>query len=319
MEAFTFLIVSLILSNRSATSFMIQSKPSQIRALSRKQMSDKDDLIHQVLQVAILASKKAGDIIVGNAGGVEVTERKANSRDLLTLIDPLCEKTIKETVLAVFPNHDFLGEEAVPPGKEASAAALNAKLDVSGDDWLWIVDPIDGTTNFVHGMPLCMPSIAATFKGQVMVGVIFDPHRNELFTAIKGRGAYMNGIPIHVGAQSILGDAIVAMGAPPGEESMAMSLLGVNALMPKVRTIRMLGSAALMLAWVANGRLTCYWEYDLSSWDIAAGALIVTEAGGNFTDLAGDDYTLSTRKICASNGKIHQEILRVLRDDAGIV
>lgn len=326
MEVFTFLVVSLLLFPISVTSFSIPCKQRQTRALSRQQMSNQDDLItqdnliNQVLQVAITASMKAGDIIVGNAGGAEVTERKANSRDLLTLIDPLCEKTIKETILAAFPNHDFLGEEDVPPGKEASTAALNAKLDVSRDnDWLWIVDPIDGTTNFVHGMPLCMPSIAATYKGQVMVGVIFDPHRKELFTAIKGRGAYMNGIPIHVGVQSILGDAIVAMGAPPGEESMAMSLLGVNALMPKVRTIRMLGSAALMLAWVANGRLTCYWEYDLSSWDIAAGALLVTEAGGNFTDLAGDDYTLRTRKMCASNGKIHQEILRVLHDEAGIV
>ena len=89
--------------------------------------------------------------------------------------------------------------------------------------------------------------------------------------------------------------------------------------MPKVRTIRMLGSAAIMLAWVANGRLTCYWEYDLSSWDIAAGALLITEAGGRFTDLTGKEYSLRTRKMCASNGKIHDEVIRILRDEAGIV
>jgi myo-inositol-1(or 4)-monophosphatase len=100
---------------------------------------------------------------------------------------------------------------------------------------------------------------------------------------------------------------------------MQMSIKGVQALMPQVRTLRMLGSAALMLAWVAQGRLTAYWEYDLSSWDIAAGALLVTEGGGNFTDLAGRDYTLATRKICASNGLIHDELLGVLRDEAGIV
>lgn len=205
-------------------------------------------------------------------------------------------------MLATFPNHDFLGEEDVAPGKEASAAALDARLSsgTSSSPWLWIVDPIDGTTNFVHGMPLCMPSIAAAYKGRVMVGCIYDPHRDELFTAIRGRGAYMNDERISVGSQQEIGDAIVAMGSPPAEESMQMSLKGVQALMPKVRTIRMLGSAAIMLAWVANGRLTCYWEYDLSSWDTTAGALLVQEAGGRFTDLAGNDFDLRTRKIIAS-------------------
>lgn len=211
-----------------------------------------------------------------------------------------------------------MGEEDVPPGKEASAAAIEAKLSSSDSDWLWIVDPIDGTTNFVHGMPLSMPSVAAAYKGEVVVGVIYDPHREELFTATKGGGAFMNGKAIKVGEQGVIGDAVVAMGSPPAEESMQMSLKGVQALMPKVRTIRMLGSAAVMLAWVANGRLTCYWEYDLSSWDISAGALIVQEAGGRFTDLDDNDFTLRTRKMCASNGKVHDDILKVL-NDAGVV
>jgi len=108
-----------------------------------------------------------------------------------------------------------------------------------------------------------MPSIAVAYKGEVVVGVIHDPHRNETFTAIRGQGAYMNGERIKVGEQSTIGDAIIAMGSPPAEESMQMSLAALPILMPKVRTIRMLGSAALMLAWVANGRLTAYWEYDL--------------------------------------------------------
>ena len=216
-----------------------------------------------------------------------------------------------------------MGEEDVPPGKEASAAAIQQKLmnitNEAGKGWLWIVDPIDGTTNFVHGMPLCMPSIAATYRGQVMVGVIYDGHRDELFTAVAGRGAYLNGKPITVGSQETLSDAVVAMGSPPAVESMQMSLKGVAAFMPRVRTIRMLGSAALMLAWVANGRLTCYWEYDLSSWDVAAGALLIQEAGGRFTDLDGNDFSLTTRKICATNGHIHDEVLHVLRHDAGII
>lgn len=246
-------------------------------------------------------------------------ERKANSRDLLTLIDPLCEQAIKETVLETFPSHGFLGEEDVLPGKEASAAALDEALTANSTGYLWIVDPIDGTTNFVHGMPLCMPSIACAYKGEVVVGVIYDCHRDELFTAIKGRGAFLNGERIHVGQQDNIGDAIVAMGSPPGEESMEASIKGVAALMPKVRTLRFLGSAAIMLAWVANGRLTCYWEYDLSSWDIAAGALLVMEAGGRFTDLDGNDFDLRSRKMCASNGLVHDEVLRVLQEDAKIV
>jgi len=276
-------------------------------------------LLDRILEVAVAASKKAGAIILGNAGGSEVTDRKANSRDLLTLIDPLCEKVIRETVLEAFPDHSFLGEEDVPPGRDASAAALDAKLEENEGGFLWIVDPIDGTTNFVHGMPLCMPSIAAVYNGQVVVGVIYDCHRDELFTAVRGRGSYMNGEKIEVGPQETLGDAIVAMGSPPAEESLQISLKGIAVLMPQVRTIRMLGSAALMLAWVANGRLTCYWEYDLSSWDIAAGALLIQEAGGRFTDLEGTDFQLRNRKICASNGKIHEDVLRVLREEAGIV
>jgi myo-inositol-1(or 4)-monophosphatase len=164
-----------------------------------------------------------------------------------------------------------------------------------------------------------MPSIAATYRGQVMVGVIYDCHRDELFTAIKGRGSYLNEKRIYVGQQNVMSDAIIAMGSPPATASMEMSLKGITALMPKVRTIRMLGSAALMLAWVANGRLTAYWEYDLSSWDIAAGALLILEAGGRFTDLQGTNFNIRSRKICASNGFIHDELLHILRNEAQIV
>ena len=184
-------------------------------------------------------------------------------------------------------------------------------------DFLWIVDPIDGTTNFVHGMPLSVPSVALAYKGDVIVAAIFDPHRNELFTAMKGKGAFMNGQRIHVGLQSDLSQAIVAMGSPPADESMKMSLQGAVAFMEVVQSLRMLGSAALMLAWVANGRLTCYWEYDLSCWDVAAGALLVMEAGGKITDIGGNEFSLTTRKICASNKRVHHDVLRTL-SEAGI-
>jgi myo-inositol-1(or 4)-monophosphatase len=162
-----------------------------------------------------------------------------------------------------------------------------------------------------------MPSIALSHNGQIILGVIHDPHRSETFTAIRGRGAYMNDRPIKIGEQSTLGDAIVAMGSPPAELSMSMSLRALPALMPKVRTIRMLGSAALMLAWVACGRLTAYWEYDLSSWDVAAGSILIEEAGGTMSDLKGGRWGVRERKICGSNGLIHEELLGVLRE-AGV-
>jgi myo-inositol-1(or 4)-monophosphatase len=226
--------------------------------------------LNELLEVAVDAAKQAGAIIKEHADGSTVEKSKANARDLLTLIDPLCEKTIQDVISATFPSHRFLGEESVPPGKEASTAAIEKMLaDTSTSDFLWIVDPIDGTTNFVHGMPLSAPSVAVAYKGEVVVGAIYDPHRDELFTAKTGHGAHMNNKAIRVGEQQKLSEAVIAMGSPPGEESMAMSMKGVQKLMPIVRSLRMIGSAALMLAWVANGRFTCYWEYDLSSWDLS--------------------------------------------------
>lgn len=292
------------LSMASETSFSAQALDAEV--------------ISGLLNVAVDASKKAGAIIMEHAGGATVERSKANERDLLTLVDTLCEKTIRESVLKVYPDHDFLGEESVPPGKEASAAAIKAILsDDSKSDFLWIVDPIDGTTNFANGLPLSAPSIAVAYRGEVVAGAIYDPHRDELFTATKGGGAQMNGNDIQVGAATRLADAIVAMGSPPGEESMQMSMKGAKELMPVVRSLRMLGSAAIMLAWVANGRLTCYWEYDLSCWDVAAGSLLVKEAGGQMTDLKGEDFSLTCRKICATNGGIHGEVLQALKK-AGI-
>jgi myo-inositol-1(or 4)-monophosphatase len=219
-------------------------------------------------------------------------------------------------VLENFPDHNFLGEESVAPGVEAAKAALEEKLAKSG--WLWIVDPIDGTTNFACGIPLNLPSIAVAYNGEAVVGVLMDPHRDELFSAVKGQGAYCNGERIYVGEQELIGDAVVGMESPAGQESLEVALKGIEPLMPKVRTIRMLGSSAVMLPWVADGRLTAYWTPDECAWDIAAGSLIVMEAGGRVTELSGKAYSLRSRSLVASNGKVHDEILRILQDEAGI-
>jgi len=296
----------------------IQSKLNMPLNLSEGHEVDNTEISYkELVDIGTLAAKAAGDIILNHKGGADVTKVKFNNKDLLTEIDPMCEAIIRKTILEHFPTHSILGEEDVEPGKDASARALDKYLTESESDYLWIVDPIDGTSNFVHGMPLCLPSIACAHKGEVVAGIIYDPHRDELFTATKGGGSFMNDQSITVGEQDSIGDAIVAMGSPPAAESLEMSLKGIALLMPKVRTIRMIGSAAIMLAWVANGRLTSYWEYDLSSWDIAAGALLVKEAGGQFTDLDGNDFELRTRKIIASNGKVHNDILDVLHQ-AGV-
>jgi myo-inositol-1(or 4)-monophosphatase len=217
-------------------------------------------------------------------------------------------------VVKAYPDHEFLGEEQVAPGIDAAIAALEEKLAIPG--WLWIVDPIDGTTNFASGIPLNMPSIAVAYNGEVMIGVLFDPHHDELFTAIRGRGAYLNGERIQVGSQESLGDAVVGMESPAGQESLEQCLKAITPLMPKVRTIRMLGSSAVMLPWVANGRLTAYWTPDECAWDIAAGSLILQEAGGRVTDIQGNDYTLRTRSLVGSNGKVHDALLEVLQKEA---
>lgn len=216
-----------------------------------------------------------------------------------------------------FPDHQFLGEEQVEPGIDAAIEALEEKLSIGG--WLWIVDPIDGTTNFASGIPLNIPSIAAAYDGKVQVAVLFDPHRDELFTAVRGRGAYLNGDRINVGSEWTLGDAVVGMESPAGQESLEQCLAAIGFLMPKCRTIRMLGSSAVMLPWVANGRLTAYWTPDECAWDVAAGALILQEAGGRVTDFKNNDFTLRTRELVGSNGIVHDALLDVLVREAKLV
>lgn len=279
-------------------------------------------LTDKILQVALDASQKAAAIIAEHSDGASVIEIKSTRRDLLTMIDPLCQQVIRETVQGAFPTgHAFLGEEDVAPGIEAAKAALEEKLADSNNDWLWIVDPIDGTTNFASGIPLNAPSVAVAYRGQLLVGVIHDPHRKEVWSAVKGRGAFLNGEPFTTptGSAESIGDAVIGAESPAGQKSLEVALKGIQALMPKCRTVRILGSTAIQLPWVAQGRLTCYWSPDECAWDHAAGAIIVQEAGGSITDLDGSPFTLRTRKFLASqNEKIHEEVLQVLLEDAGI-
>ncbi|UJF32778.1 inositol monophosphatase family protein [Paenibacillus hexagrammi] len=260
--------------------------------------------------VAINTAAKAGEWIKSKLGDFSRVDEKYSSHDLVTEVDKGSEKLIKNLIMTHFPSHSFLGEEGVEPGPAASAKALEAASDA---EYLWIVDPIDGTTNFVHGFPFFSVSIALAFKGEVIVGVVYDPIRDELFVAEKGKGAYMHGKKTAVSLDATLAGSLVATGFPADREgALPINLRGVQAVAPKVRNLRVAGSAALHMAYVAAGRLSGFWEVGLSSWDMAAGALLIIESGGKVTDTQGKPYELSVRNVLATNGSIHEELQQEL-------
>jgi myo-inositol-1(or 4)-monophosphatase len=256
--------------------------------------------------VAINTAATAGEWIKSKLGSFSNLELKYSIHDLVTEVDKGSEALIRNLIMTHFPNHSFLGEEGVEQGPAASIEAL---ANVSDAEYLWIVDPIDGTTNYVHGFPFFTVSIALAYKGEVIVGVVYDPSRDELFVAEKGKGAYVKGKKMHVSKEAGLVDSLIASGFPADHEyALPVNLKGIQAIAPKVRNIRVAGSAALHLAYLAAGRLTGFWEIGLNAWDIAAGALLIQEAGGTVSDTLGNPYTLAVRNVMASNGLIHQEL-----------
>ncbi|WP_438431347.1 inositol monophosphatase family protein [Gorillibacterium sp. sgz500922] len=261
--------------------------------------------------VAINTAAKAGEWIKSKLGAYTTLGTKTSPADLVTEIDKGSEKLIKNLIMTHFPEHSFLGEEGVEPGPLASAQALESVRDA---DYLWIVDPIDGTTNFVHGFPFFSVSIALAFKGEVIVGVVYDPSRDELFVAEKGKGAYLRGKPIHVSSEAALAESLLATGFPTDPvAALPVNMRGLTAVLPRVRNIRNGGSAALHLAYIAAGRLSGFWEINLNAWDLAAGSLLVQEAGGRVTDTTGQEYHLGVRNIVATSGGIHGELIDVLK------
>ncbi|OQS06266.1 inositol monophosphatase [Thraustotheca clavata] len=232
---------------------------------------------------------------------------KSNKDDLVTVVDKQCQEIIAKHIALKHPSHRLLGEEDVAAGSDASRAAIQA---MDGEEWLWIVDPIDGTTNFVHGRPASVVSIALAHSGQVIVGVIYDPYRDELFSAVRGHGAFLNDCAINVSQKETqFEQALVGFGIGT-KPSVRLPMLDVIHLFSNTcRGLRLQGAAALELAWTACGRQTGFFELDLNSWDVAAGSLLVTEAGGTVTDSVGAAFNLHTRHIVASNGHVHADLL----------
>jgi len=261
--------------------------------------------------VAVNCAAKAGEYIKMKLGTTGQPDFKYSRQDLVTEADKGTERLIRNLIATHFPHHSFLGEEGVEPGPEASAAALRKAIEA---EYLWIVDPIDGTTNFVHGFPFFAVSIALARNGQVIVGVVYDPVRDELFVAERGKGAYIRGKRMKVSAERTLGKSLLASGFPADPAMMRLNAREVSTLAHKARNLRVCGSAALHLAYVAAGRLSGFWEHGLNAWDLAAGSLLVEEAGGRVTSLTGEPFDLRARDVAASNGLIHDELLAALRE-----
>jgi myo-inositol-1(or 4)-monophosphatase len=254
-----------------------------------------------MLKVAIEAAKEAGKFLkysVGKAKNIET--KKGEERNLVTEIDRGAEERIITIVKRHFPHHAILAEES---GASESSA-----------DYKWVIDPLDGTTNFLHGLPIFCVTIAIEYKGEVVAGVVYDPNLDELFTAERGSGAYLNGRRMKVSSSSDLISSLLVTGFPYDIAQNPDNAVEhfVNFLM-EGQGIRRLGSAALDLSYVAAGRLDGFWEVNLHPWDMAAGVLFVREAGGMVTDFAGATSTIYNKQVLASNGKIHTPMLNILK------
>ena len=257
--------------------------------------------MHPMLNIAVRAARKAGSIINRAAlGGEGLKIRAKQANDFVTQVDQAAEEAIIGIVRHAYPDHGFLAEES---GRSEGKA-----------DYVWIIDPLDGTTNFIHGFPQYCVSIGVQHRGSLTHAVIYDPNRNELFTASKGGGAFLNDRRIRVSKCLKLQDALVGTGFPFREITrIDLYVRQLKTLMTGSSGVRRAGAAALDLAYVACGRLDAFWELGLAPWDMAAGALLIQEAGGLVGDLAGEAGYLERGEIVAASPKIFPALLQSLK------
>ena len=255
------------------------------------------------VNIALRAAQQAGQLLRRAADDrprLQVQTKGLN--DFVTEIDHACEQRIIDVIRKAYPDHAILGEESgLLPGQG------------DGNDWVWVIDPLDGTTNFIHGFPQYCVSIALKHKGRLEHAVIYDPNRDEEFSASRGRGAVMNGRRLRVSDRKSLDGALIGTGFP-FREGQLPHMDAYLAMFKDVATctagLRRPGSAALDLAWLAAGRTDGFFEFGLGEWDIAAGALLVTEAGGLVGDLAGGHKHLQTGGVVAGNPKVFKGLLQ---------
>ena len=258
---------------------------------------------HPMLNVAVKAARAAGAIINRASLDVEtvrVSQKQVN--DFVTEVDHAAEGAIIETLLGAYPGHGIWAEES---GREHGNAS---------SDHVWLIDPLDGTTNFIHGFPVYCVSIALLVKGRVEQAVIYDPTRNDLFTATRGRGAFLNERRIRVSKRSQMKESLVSTGFPfrPGD-NFNVYLRMMSEVMQRTAGLRRPGAAALDLAYVAAGYTEGFFETGLSPWDVAAGSLLVTEAGGLIGNFTGESDFLEQRECVAGNPRIYGQLVNILR------
>lgn len=257
---------------------------------------------HPMLNIAVKAARKAGNIISRASLDLDkVLVSKKQHNDFVTEVDKAAEQAIIDVLLQAYPDHAILAEES---GEEHGKA---------GSEFQWIIDPLDGTTNFIHGMPYYCTSIALAHKGIVSQAVIYDPTRNELFTASRGRGAYIDGKRIRVSRRDRLADGLIGTGFPFRDLQGVENYLKMFGTMTEhCAGIRRPGAAALDLAYVAAGRMDGFFEQGLNPWDMAAGSLLVTEAGGLVGNYTGESDFLFEGEVLAANPKIYTQMVKVL-------
>ncbi len=257
------------------------------------------------LNTAVKAARRAGDTAMRYAQRVHELDVRSKSRnEYVSQVDLAAEQAIIETIHERYPQHGILGEES---GRQGN------------DEYLWIIDPLDGTTNYLHGFPMFAVSIGLQVKGRLQVGVVYDPSRQELFTAIRGVGAQLDGKRIRVDRHRSLDGALIGTGFPYRENDrwMEQYLNQFRAVMQIAADIRRPGSAALDLCYLAAGRMDGFWEFGLQPWDTAAGSLILREAGGMISSMTDDGDYLETGNIIAGAPKVHAELEKLLKPFLG--
>lgn len=269
--------------------------------------------LHPMLNTAIKAARAAGALI--NRASMDLDAIKVNTKapnDFVTEVDQASERVIIDTLLAAYPGHGILGEE--------SGSTRGAK----DSEYLWIIDPLDGTTNFIHGLPVYCVSIALAHRGQVQQAVVYDPTRNDLFFASKGRGAFLNDKRLRVSKRLRLAESLVGTGFPfrKGDDFKRYMRI-FESVMTHCAGLRRPGAAALDLCYVAAGHYDGFFETGLGAWDVAAGSLIITEAGGLVGNFTGEADYLYRREVVAGNPKVYAQLVALLaphtslREDAG--
>lgn len=252
----------------------------------------------KIMEVAMAAAREAGEYALKRLGSVIEISHKGGKNNLVTDVDKASEEIVIRHIRENFPEHSILAEES---GRSCEK-----------NDYMWIIDPLDGTTNYAHAFPFFCVSIGVLYRQEVVIGVVYNPNLDELFTAEKGKGAFLNSNPINVSATATVEASLLATGFQYDPVERLKNLKYMGKVLEVAQAIRRAGAAALDLSYVACGRFDGFWEQGLKPWDTSAGYLIINEAGGTISTMDNGTYDIYQKDIVATNGKIHSQLLSIL-------